>query len=147
MRIALGSDHAGYYMKQQVNDYLRDRGVELTDLGTHNNEPTDYPEIAVSVAQAVIQGRADRGILICGSGEGMFMVANRFRGIRAALATSIEDANLSRRHDDANVLCLGGRLTSLVESLQIVDAFLGTEFEGGHYQRQVERIDKVTRSR
>ncbi len=144
MRIALGSDHAGFEMKQAVKAYLGVRGLQVEDVGTFNSDSVDYPEIGAAVARAVAGGRCERGILVCGSGEGMCMVANRFAGIRAALAPTEEHAQLSRRHNDANVLCLGGRLTALDEAYKIVDAFLDTGFEGGRHQRRVDQIEEVS---
>jgi ribose 5-phosphate isomerase B len=144
MRIVLGSDHAGFDMKQSVMAHLTGLGHQVTDVGAFNTESVDYPKIGAAVAKAVNGGQAERGILVCGSGEGMCMVANRFVGIRAALAPSLEHAQLSRRHNDANVLCLGGRLTPLPEALAIVDGFLSTEFEGGRHQRRVDQIEEVS---
>jgi 3-oxoacyl-[acyl-carrier-protein] synthase II len=144
MRIILGSDHAGFEMKQQVKAHLNGLGRQVQDMGTFNSEAVDYPQIGAAVARAVAEGRADRGILVCGSGEGMCMVANRFSGIRAALAFTLEHALLSRRHNDANILCLGGRFTVLAEALAIVDGFLVAQFEGGRHQRRVDQIEEVS---
>jgi ribose 5-phosphate isomerase B len=144
MRIVLGSDHAGFDMKQEVKAHLTGRGHQVQDVGAFSTESVDYPQIGAAVAKAVAGGQAERGILVCGSGEGMCMVANRFQGVRAALAPSLEHALLSRRHNDANVLCLGGRLTALAEALAIVDGFLATEFEGGRHQRRVDQIEEVS---
>jgi ribose 5-phosphate isomerase B len=144
MRIVLCADHAGFEMKEQVKAHLAGLGHEVVDVGAHGTESVDYPKIGAAVATAVNSGQAPRGILVCGSGEGMCMVANRFAGIRAALAPTVEHALLSRRHNDANVLCLGGRLTPLAEALAIVDGFLATEFEGGRHQRRVDQIDEVS---
>jgi ribose 5-phosphate isomerase B len=144
MRIVLGADHAGFDMKQEVKAYLTGRGHEVLDVGAFSTESVDYPQIGAAVAKAVAEGGAERGILVCGSGEGMCMVANRFAGVRAALAPTQEHAQLSRRHNDANVLCLGGRLTALDEAFAIIDAFLATEFEGGRHQRRVDLIEEVS---
>ena len=112
MRVAIASDHAGFALKQQLVRFLVERHVAFDDLGTTSNVSTDYPDYAAAVGQAVVEGRADRGILICGTGIGMSIAANKVRGIRAALVTDVDAARLSRQHNDANVLALGGRTTS-----------------------------------
>jgi ribose 5-phosphate isomerase B len=141
VKIVIGSDHAGYALKESVRARLVERGEEVDDLGTAGPEPSvDYPDFAQKVAGAVASGRAERGILVCGTGIGMSMAANRIDGVRAALCHDHYTARLGRAHNDANVLCLGGRTTGIDVALEIVEAFLETEFEGGRHQRRVNKI-------
>ena len=140
MRIALGSDHAGVELKAQVTQALADRHLEYHDFGPSTDSPVDYPDYAVRVAESVASGQCDRGILICGTGVGMAMAANKVPGIRAAHVTDRNGARLSREHNDANVLTLGARTTSVDDALQIVDTFLATPFGGGRHQRRVDKI-------
>lgn len=140
-RVALGADHAGVVLKNQLARLLEDRGVAFTDFGTNGPESVDYPDFAARVARAVAAGDYDRGVLVCGSGIGMAIAANKVAGIRAAVVTEAESARLSRSHNDANVIALGARLTSPEVATDIINAFLDTPFEGGRHQR---RIDKLT---
>jgi ribose 5-phosphate isomerase B len=140
MKIAVGSDHAGFEMKETVRRHLTDAGHEVDDFGTDSKESSDYPDFGAPAANAVGERCVDRGILFCGSGQGMCMVANRIPGVRAALAWSVEIAELSRRHNDANVLCLPARFVDEETALRIVDAWLMTEFEGGRHQRRVQKM-------
>ena len=141
LRIALGADHAGVVLKDNLARLLDERGVTYKDFGTHGPESVDYPDFAADVAHAVASGDYDRGLLVCGSGIGMAIAANKVPGIRAAVVTEAESARLSRSHNDANVLALGARLTPPEVASDIVTAFLDTPFEGGRHQR---RIDKLT---
>ena len=141
MRIALGADHAGVNLKQEIRRLLDARGVAYTDFGTNATESVDYPDFAATVAKEVAQGRFDYGILLCGSGVGMAIAANKVPGIRAAAVTDEPSARLSREHNNANILALGERLTSADEARRIVNTFLDTPFAGGRHQR---RIDKIT---
>ena len=141
MRIALGSDHAGYRYKQEIGAWLRERGYEVADLGTHSTEPVDYPDCIRPVALAVARGEHERGIVLGGSGNGEAIVANRVRGVRCALCWNTESARLARAHNDANVLSLGERLLELDEALCIVDVWLTTPFEGGRHARRIAKID------
>lgn len=141
LRIALGADHAGVELKDELARLLDERGIAYTDFGTHSTESVDYPDFAVDVARAVAAGDYDRGLLVCGSGIGMAIAANKVPGIRAAAVTERESARLSRSHNDANVLALGARLTSPEVAREIVATFLDTAFDGGRHQR---RIDKLT---
>ncbi len=141
MRIAIGSDHAGYPLKQALVPWLEDRGYEMQDLGTYSTESVDYPDYARAVAHAVAEGRADKGILICGTGIGMSMTANKVPGIRAALCTDPYMSRMSRRHNDANVLCMGARVVGIGLAEAIVEAWLDGEFEGGKHARRVGKID------
>ena len=140
MRVALGADHAGYRLKEQVKRLLDDLRVPYEDFGTSSDQSVDYPDFAAEVARAVSAGRVDRGILICGSGIGMAIAANKIPGIRAAPVANIESARLSREHNDANVLTLGARLTPPDEALAIVRTFLVTPFAGGRHQRRIDKI-------
>jgi ribose 5-phosphate isomerase B len=146
MRIALGADHAGVALKDEVKRLLDQRGVAYTDFGTNSGESVDYPDFAARVATEVAAGRFDRGILVCGSGIGMAMAANRFTGIRAAAATDVTLARLSREHNNANVLTLGERTTPPDMARRIVDVFLDTPFAGGRHQRRVSKIEALGRS-
>ena len=141
MRIAIGSDHAGYELKEIIKSHLADSGVEVDDLGTTSEASVDYPDYAAAVARRVASGMSERGILICGTGIGMAIAANKVHGIRAASVESLEAARLSRAHNDANVLTLGARITPADLALGIVRTFLDTPFDGGRHQR---RVDKIT---
>jgi len=143
MRIAIASDHAGFALKQQLKTVLAEKGHEVRDFGPSSDESTDYPDYGALVGRAVSEGQADRGVLICGSGIGMCMVANRFPKVRAAVLRDENDALMSRRHNDANVACFGGRVTEPDLAAKLIDLFLSTEFEGGRHARRVGKIDKV----
>ena len=140
MRIALGSDHAGVELKTRVKQALDDRHLEYHDFGPSTDSPVDYPDYAVRVAESVAAGQFDRGILICGTGVGMAMAANKIPGIRAAQVSDRNGARLSREHNDANVLTLGARTTSVDGAVDIIDTFLATPFGGGRHQRRVDKI-------
>lgn len=141
MKIALGSDHAGLGLKEKIKAYLIKEGHEVLDVGTFSRDPVDYPEFAFKVAEMVSGGEAQRGILICGSGIGMSMAANRFRGIRAVNAIEPFTAAMSRRHNDSNVLCLGERFTGEDMALEIVRVWLEEKFEGGRHERRIRLLD------
>ncbi len=141
MKIIIGSDHAGYPMKEKVTARLRERGVQVEDIGTYSEEAVDYTDFGKKVARKVSDGSFDRGILICGTGLGMSMVANRFRGVRAALANDLFSAIMSRRHNDSNIMAMGGRLIGDTLAFQLVDTWLETPFEGGRHQRRLEKMD------
>ncbi len=146
MKIALGADHAGYELKYKIGRHLRQKGVEVQDEGTYSGESVDYPDYARPVARDVSQGRADLGILVCGSGIGMAMTANKVAGIRAANVCSEYQAQLSREHNNANVLTLGARILKDDEALRIVDTWLATTFAGGRHERRLEKIRAVERA-
>ena len=141
MRIIIGADHAGYPMKEKVKAFLQDRGITVEDVGTHSDKSVDYTDFGKAVASKISDGSFQRGILICGTGLGMSMVANRFPGVRAALANDLFSAIMSRRHNDSNVLAMGGRLIGDALALQLVEAWLETPFEGGRHQRRLEKMD------
>lgn len=143
VKIAIGSDHAGYDLKQQVADALRAKGHEVNDFGTDSDESVDYPDFAEPPAREVAVGAADRAVLVCGSGVGVAIVANKVDGVRAVNAHDAEEAEMSRRHNDANVLTLSGKRLDAGAAEAIVEAFLSTEFEGGRHERRVHKIAEV----
>jgi ribose 5-phosphate isomerase B len=140
MRIAIGADHAGFALKQHLVATLTRLGHQIDDLGTHSSEPVDYPDICARVARAVVEHRAERGIVIGGSGQGEQMAANKVRGARAALCNDLYTARMSRQHNDANVLAMGGRVVGCGLADEIVDVWLSTAFEGGRHQRRIDQI-------
>jgi ribose 5-phosphate isomerase B len=140
MKISLGADHAGFALKEELKRYLAEKGVAVDDRGTHSAESVDYPDFAQQVGQQVSSKQADCGILVCGSGIGMAIAANKVTGVRAANVTSAEAARLSREHNDANVLTLGARLIDAQTAREIVDAWLNTTFAAGRHQRRVDKI-------
>jgi ribose 5-phosphate isomerase B len=143
MKIAVGADHAGLDYKVRVVELLHQLGHEADDMGTNDDSSVDYTDYAFKVARSVAEGNADRGILICGTGLGMCMAANRVKGVRAALCTDEELAVMSRRHNNANVLCLGGRHQEWNDAAGIIKTWLDTSFEGGRHTRRVSKIDEV----
>lgn len=145
-RIAIACDHAGVELKQKLTSVLTELGNEVINLGTDNNESVDYPDYAEKVCDAIISKRASKGVLICGSGIGMSMVANRFPQIRAALCHNIETAKLSRQHNNANVLVVGQRTTDPNIVLEMVRAFFTTPFEGGRHQRRIDKFSNDSES-
>ena len=140
LRIVLASDHGGVKMKADLLQRLSERGFAARDLGTDSADPVDYPDYGFAAAALVRRGEADRAILICRSGIGMAICANKSKGVRAAVVASVADASLSRRHNDANVLVLGADEISIALARRIVDAWIGTPFEGGRHRRRVEKI-------
>ena len=141
MRLALGADHGGTQQKESLLAHLEEQGYEVVDFGAAVLDgAVDYPDYALKVAHAVAAGEADFGILICGTGIGMAMAANKVAGIRAATVTDVNTAYLARQHNNANVLCLSGRFTPLETNIEIADAFLCAQFEGGRHQRRLDKI-------
>lgn len=140
MKLVIGGDHAGYQLKSELLTYLIEKGYDIDDLGCYSAESVDYPDFAHPVAHQVETGKADLGILICGSANGVAMTANKHETIRAAIAWKKEIAELARLHNDANIICLPARYISVDEAKEIVDAFLDTPFEGGRHERRVEKI-------
>jgi RpiB/LacA/LacB family sugar-phosphate isomerase len=141
MRIAIGADHAGYELKEHVARFVADAGHAVTDLGTHTTDPVDYPDYAAAVARAVARGRAERGIVICGSGSGAAIAANKVHGVRCAAAYDAYTAHQCVEHDDANVLALGARVTGVALIDEIVSAFLDARFSAA--ERHVRRVEKI----
>jgi len=140
--IGIASDHAGFEYKEQIKALLAERREEYTDFGTTSKDSTDYPDWGHAAAQAVASGRCQRAILICGTGVGMSIVANKHRGVRAAVCANSTQARLARAHNDANVLALGQRITGWETVRDIVETFLSTPFEGGRHQRRVDKLDR-----
>lgn len=141
LRIAIGSDHGGYEYKEQIVSHLREKGYECVDVGTYSTDSCDYPVIARAVTTKITTGEADRGILICGTGIGMSIVANKVKGIRAALCGDTFSARASRAHNNSNVLCLGERVIGINLAMDIVDIWLESKFEGGRHQRRVDMME------
>ncbi len=139
-KIVVGADHAGFSLKETIKGALKKKGFQVLDVGTDSPESVDYPDFGHKLAKIIEGGEAARGVLVCGSGVGISMAANRHKGIRAANCTSVEMARLARAHNDANVLALGERLVSKETALDCLEAFLTTPFEGGRHQARVEKI-------
>lgn len=138
--VALGSDHAGLELKREIMKYLDEKGILYKDYGTYTPDSTDYPDYAAAVGKAINSSEADKGILICGTGVGIGMAANKIKGIRCAVCSECYSAEMTRRHNDANVIAIGERVVGTGLALKIVDTFLNTEFEGGRHARRVSKI-------
>jgi ribose 5-phosphate isomerase B len=143
--VALGADHAGWELKEALKAWLMDAGCQVLDFGTHGPDSVDYPDYALQVAEAVTVGKVERGVLVCGTGIGMTIAANKVPGIRAALCGDVFTARMSREHNDANVLALAGRLTGRETGLEILRAWLDTPFAGGRHARRVDKIGEMER--
>ena len=143
MRIAMAADHAGYHLKELIKRELVKRGHEVEDLGTHSSQSTDYPDFARKAAEAVASGAYPRGIVICGTGIGVSIVANKVPGIRAALCNDLYSAQLAREHNDANILALGSRIVGPGLAFKIVETFIGTEYSGGRHGARLEKIRQM----
>jgi RpiB/LacA/LacB family sugar-phosphate isomerase len=141
MKIVVGSDHAGFNLKKEVAESLRKQGHEIVDVGTHSTEPADYPDFAEALGKAVVEGKGERGVLICGSGVGANVAANKIRGVRAAICHDTYSAHQGVEHDDMNVLVLGGRIIGPALAHELVQAFVGAKFT--NEERHVRRLDKV----
>ena len=140
MKISIGSDHAGFLLKEKVKKYLIEKGNEVRDFGTYSEDRADYPDFAHLVASEVENKKDNLGILLCGSGNGINMSANKHKGIRAALCWKSEIAILARQHNDANIISIPARYTSIQQAIEMVDTFLNTPFEGGRHQNRVNKI-------
>jgi len=138
--VAIGSDHAGYALKTAIADFLRDSGYEVTDVGTHSDDRVDYPHFAAAVAQMVVDSDVERGILVCGSGQGVSIAANKVPGARAGVVREVHDAEMLRKHNNANIACFGQQATDEETARSAVHAFLTTDFEGGRHQARVEQL-------
>lgn len=145
MRVSMGSDHAGYRLKEELKAFLQNEGHEVLDVGTGSEETVDYPDFCAAAARAVIDGRADRAIVLGGSGQGEQLAANKVRGTRAALCNDVHLAQLSRRHNDANVLAMGGRIVATELAKEIVKLWLATPFDGGRHAKRLEQIAEIER--
>jgi len=140
MKIAIGCDHGGLEHKNAIAEHLRERGFEVVDFGIYEQVSVDYPEIALKVANSIVSGECERGILVCGTGIGMSLAANKVKGIRAAACSEHFSAKYTRLHNNSNILCLGGRVIGVGTALELVDLFVDTEFEGGRHQRRVDMV-------
>lgn len=145
MRIAMGCDHAGYHLKEALKAFLKEEGHEVEDFGTDSEEMVDYPDFCAAAARAVVDGRADRGIVLGGSGQGEQLAANKVRGTRAALCNDLYLAELSRRHNDANVLAMGGRIVASELAKEILALWLSTPFEGGRHEKRLRQVAEIER--
>lgn len=143
MRIAIGSDHRGYQLKQLLGDLIRSKGHEVEDVGADGEESVDYPDFAEQVARKISAGEIDRGVLICGTGIGMAITANKFKGVRAGTCTDEVTAEISRRHNNLNVLCLSADMVSPRTAERMVQIWIETEFEGGRHQRRLDKIAEI----
>ena len=143
MKIAIGADHAGWQLKEDIKTFLNTLGHNITDFGTNSGESVDYPDFAKKVAISVSSGKSDVGVLLCGTGIGMAMTANKIKGIRAAVCHNEYTAEMSRRHNDANVFCAGARVTDADTIKKMLKLWLSTPFEGGRHKRRVDKIDDL----
>ena len=140
MKIGIGSDHGGYELKMFIREYLEEKAIEVVDYGTHSTESVDYPEYGQKVAEAVVKQEVELGIIVCGTGLGISMAANKVKGIRAAVVSEEFSARMAKAHNNANILALGGRVVGKDLAKSIVDAFLETPFEGGRHQRLIDKM-------
>ncbi len=147
MRIAIGSDHAGFALKETLRMWLVEQGHEVADLGTHTEERCDYPKFGALVGEAVARGDAERGVVVCGSGQGICMAANKVPGVRGGVIRDVQDAEMTRRHNDANVACFGERFTEPDVALASLRVFLETPFEGGRHAARVEQLAELDAGR
>ena len=146
MKIAIGCDHGGFEHKNAIAEHLKERGFEVTDFGIYENKSVDYPEIALKLANSVAAGENTLGILVCGTGIGMSIAANKVNGIRAAAVSDHFSAKYTRLHNNANILCLGGRVIGVGTALELADLFVDTEYEGGRHQKRLDMITKIEKS-
>jgi len=146
MRVAIGADHAGFSLKEHLKRTLGSLGHQVDDLGTTSEAPVDYPPISAAVARAVVSGRADRGVILGGSGQGEQIAANKVRGARAALCNDLYTARMSRLHNDANILTMGGRIVAAGLADEVLKLWLETAFEGGRHQRRVDQIAEIEKA-
>ncbi|HEY8361248.1 MAG TPA: ribose 5-phosphate isomerase B [Tissierellaceae bacterium] len=143
MVIGIGSDHGGYELKEYIKEYLDKENIKYIDYGTYSNESVDYPDYGKKVAEAVVSGEVDRGIVICGTGIGISIVCNKIKGIRCALCSDTYSARMSREHNDANMLALGGRVLGKDLAVEIVSVWLKSEFAGGRHARRIDKISQI----
>ena len=141
--VIIGSDHAAYDLKEKIKAFLIERGIDVEDVGSHSEASVDYPDFGIKVASMVSAGKFDRGILLCGTGIGMSMVANKFPHVRAALCTGLFSSIMSKRHNNLNILVLGARVVGDILAMEIVKAWLETPFEGGRHQRRLDKFDRI----
>ena len=143
MIIAVASDHGGYDLKRKVVEHLTEREIQVVDLGTHNKESVDYPIYGKACAEAVVSGKADLGMVFCGTGIGISIAANKVKGARCGLCTTEEMATLTKQHNNANMIAMGGRILTPEQAIAITDAWLDAEFEGGRHQRRIDMLDEM----
>lgn len=141
--LAIGSDHGGFELKEHIIKYLKDKGIECKDFGCYDENSVDYPDIAKKVCDAINNNECENGILVCGTGIGISIAANKIKGIRAAHCHDVYSAEMTKRHNNANVICMGGRVVGRELAFKIVDAWLGAEFEGGRHQTRIDKIHKL----
>lgn len=146
-KIAIGSDHAGYEAKERAKDVLASLGAEVLDVGTSGSESVDYPDFGAAVGRAVARGEAERGVLICGSGIGISIAANKIAGVRAAVCWNEETARLARQHNDANIICIGARFIEPDLAARMIQTFMETDFDGGRHQQRINKIAKLDEER
>ncbi len=143
MKIAIGCDHGGFTHKKIISEHLKSLGYEICDFGIHEEKSVDYPDIAVKVCRSIVSGECERGILVCGTGIGMSIAANKFKGIRAAACSEHFSAKYTRLHNNSNVLCLGGRVIGIGTALELAEIFVKTDFEGGRHQNRINKISEI----
>ncbi len=143
MKIALGCDHGGLEHKNAIGEFLKENGFEVVDFGIYEQVSVDYPDIAKKVCESIQQGEAERGILVCGTGIGMSIAANKYKGIRAAACSEHFSAKYTRLHNNSNILCLGGRVVGVGTAIELSDLFVNTEFEGGRHQNRIDKIAEI----
>jgi ribose 5-phosphate isomerase B len=143
MKIALGCDHGGLEHKNAIGEFLKENGFEIVDFGIYEQVSVDYPDIAKKVCESIINGETERGILVCGTGIGMSIAANKYKGIRAAACSEHFSAKYTRLHNNSNVLCLGGRVVGVGTAIELADLFVNTEFEGGRHQNRIDKIAEI----
>lgn len=147
MKLALGCDHGGFEVAEALRAYLKEQGIDYEDFGTHSTESVDYPQIAVKVAKAVAGGEADLGVLVCSTGIGISIAANKVKGVRAAVVTNELCARLTRNDNNSNILCMGGKVVDTKTAVKILDTFIHTDFEGGRHARRVGQITDIEEGR
>ena len=143
MKVGIGSDHGGFALKEELRAFMEEKGIEVVDFGTYNTQSVDYPDYGEAVAKAVISEEVDRGLVICGTGIGISLSANKVKGIRCALCGDVYSAKMSRAHNNANMIALGGRVVGVDLAKEILDAYLNSEFEAGRHKRRVEKISEI----
>jgi ribose 5-phosphate isomerase B len=143
MKLAIASDHGGFDLKKEILSFLKQKNIEAADLGPENTVSVDYPDYAVKVAEAVSTGRADAGLLLCGTGVGMCIAANKFKNVRAAVVEDIFSAKMAKEHNNANILCLGGRVVDAKKAKELVAVWLDTKYEGGRHDRRLDKIREI----
>lgn len=143
MKIGIGSDHGGFELKESIIDFLKEQEIDFVDYGTYSRDSVDYPDFGQKVGQAVVNKEVDRGIVVCGTGIGISIAANKVKGVRCALCSDCFSAKMSRQHNDANVLALGGRVLGVELALEIVRTYLSHDFEGGRHALRLEKIDEI----